>query len=91
MSEVSAQTQEEYNPTTNEEWMPQPRESMLSVSHDMTGQFKHQKIEQLVDLFAVPDQVAPTFQRILFDRLVTNFKEKRDKFSTYQKYFFLFF
>ena len=49
------------------------------------------KIDQLVDLFALPgkehhkiilnegtkidlDQVAPTFQRILFDRLISNFK-----------------
>ena len=60
-------------------WLPQPRESILSEVKN--SKFKHQKIEQLVDLFAVPDQVAPTFQRILFDRLVNNFKVH---FVTYQ-------
>ena len=73
---------------SDEDWYPPPRESMLSNSKIS---FKMNKIDQLVDLFALPgkehhkiisnvrnkidlDQVAPTFQRILFDRLISNFK-----------------
>ena len=67
---------------TSKKWIPKPRESILSddpCSESGHSKFKHQKIEQLVDLFAVPDQVAPTFQRILFDRLVNNFKNNGEE------------
>lgn len=69
LSQVGGDEEPQYQ--SDEDWYPPPRESMLSNSKIS---LKMNKIDQLVDLFALPDQVAPTFQRILFDRLISNFK-----------------
>ena len=59
------------------EWQPPPREAQLTEMR-VEGR-KINLTDQLVEIFGNPDQFTDTYQRLLSQRLVDNFKRKNDE------------